>query len=165
MKNAVKCLLSALLLAASPAFAEGLANLLPAKLVNAAGEEVLLSSLEGKVIGLYFSAQWCPPCRAFTPGLVDFQAKNADAFQVVFVSSDRSAADMSKYMTDYKMGFVAVPFNAPQRANLGRHFGVRGIPTLIILDDQGNVISRDGRAEFSRDATAALAAWQAKAAN
>ena len=147
----------------SPAvFGEGLGELLPEKLVDAEGNEVELSSLEGKLVALYFSAQWCPPCRAFTPGLVEFRNENADEFQVVFISSDRSAADMQKYMKDYKMDFLAVPYTAPARGTLGRHFGVRGIPTLIILDDKGNVISRDGRGDLTRDREGALAAWQAK---
>ena len=30
-----------------------------------------LSTAEGAVIGLYFSAHWCPPCKGYTPKLVD----------------------------------------------------------------------------------------------
>lgn len=142
--------------------AEGLAELLPAKLTNAAGEEVTLESLQGKIVALYFSAEWCPPCRAFTPGLVRFRNQHADEFEVVFVSSDRSAADMAKYMTNYNMPFVAVPFDAPQRAALGRRFGVRGIPALIVLDSNGNLITRDGRADVAGNPQGALAAWQAR---
>ena len=26
--------------------------------------------LKDKVVGIYFSAHWCPPCRSFTPELV-----------------------------------------------------------------------------------------------
>ena len=34
-------------------------------------EEVSIDELKGpgKVIGLYFSAHWCPPCKTFTPQL------------------------------------------------------------------------------------------------
>ena len=34
------------------------------------GKTFPLSSLQGKsVVGLYFSAHWCPPCKGFTPQL------------------------------------------------------------------------------------------------
>ena len=33
------------------------------------------ADLEGKVIGIYFSAHWCPPCRGFTPKLVEWYGK------------------------------------------------------------------------------------------
>ena len=47
------------------------------------------SVARGKVTGLYFSAHWCPPCRRFTPQLVDFynsKKGTPEEFEVVFVS-------------------------------------------------------------------------------
>lgn len=52
-------------------------------------------ALAGKTLGLYFSAHWCPPCKAFTPLLArvykTLREKNSD-FEVVFVSGDKSEA-------------------------------------------------------------------------
>ena len=63
------------------------------------------------VVGLYFSARWCPSCKGFTEKLVAFQKKinnpsstfrrNAnenshyDSLQMVLVSSDRSEEDFA----------------------------------------------------------------------
>ena len=57
-----------------------------------------LSTKPGSVIGLYFSAHWCPPCRAFTPKLAKVYDELKEAkkdFEVVFVSSD-SGEEISK---------------------------------------------------------------------
>lgn len=54
-----------------------------------------VSDLDGKYVLLYFSAHWCPPCRAFTPVLKQtYGALRAQGkpLEVVFVSSDSSKA-------------------------------------------------------------------------
>lgn len=55
-----------------------------------------LSDLDGKYVLLYFSAHWCPPCRAFTPILKQTYATlraQGKPLEVVFVSSDSSKAE------------------------------------------------------------------------
>ena len=42
------------------------------QLTNAAGKKIDPSALNGKLVGVYFSASWCGPCRNFTPQLVKF---------------------------------------------------------------------------------------------
>ena len=55
------------------------------------------------VIGLYFSAHWCGPCRGFTPVLskiyTDLKAAGK-AFEIVFVSADRDEKSMKSYFED-----------------------------------------------------------------
>lgn len=92
-----------------------IATLLGAVVQNGSKDEIQVSSFsgEGKVIGLYFSAHWCPPCRAFTPKLADFyknfkQSPRGDELEIVFVSSDKTQTDFDTYFGD--MPWLALPF-------------------------------------------------------
>ena len=158
----MKTLLSLLLIVPLTSFAT-LEQLIGTELVDAKGNKVETSSLAGKVIGLYFSASWCGPCKMFTPELVKFRDRNDEKFEVVFVSSDRSAEDQQEYMKDYDMEWPAIPYDSPLRQELGAKYEVRGIPSLVIVDDQGNLITKDGRSEISgsdSDARKALREWR-----
>jgi nucleoredoxin len=158
----MKTLLSLLLILPLTSFAS-LEELIGPDLVDAKGDKVETSSLAGKVIGLYFSASWCGPCKMFTPELVKLRDRNDDKFEVVFVSSDRSAEDQQEYMKDYDMEWPAIPYDSPLRGQLGAKYEIRGIPSLVIVDDQGNLITKDGRSEMSgsdSDARKALREWR-----
>ena len=70
-------------------------TLLGSTLETKQGQKPTNEVLAGKeVIGLYFSAHWCPPCRGFTPALGKFydSIKDAKNFEIIFVSSDRDAS-------------------------------------------------------------------------
>ena len=158
----MKTLLSLLLILPLTSFAS-LEELIGTELVDAKGNKVETSSLAGKVIGLYFSASWCGPCKMFTPELVKLRDRNDDKFEVVFVSSDRSAEDQQEYMKDYDMEWPAIPYESPLREQLGGKYEIRGIPSLVIIDDQGNLVTKDGRSEMSgsdSDARKALREWR-----
>ena len=78
-------------------------------------KEVDVQSLtgEGNVVGIYFSAHWCPPCRAFTPQLADWYKKfkagsNGSKFEIVFVSSDRDESSFKEYFGE--MPWLALPY-------------------------------------------------------
>ena len=97
-----------------------------------------------KLIALYFSAQWCGPCRKFTPQLVDYYKRVAPEhpeFEVVFYSRDRSTYAMEKYMREENMPWPAIDFaklNGKQA--LTKNAGP-GIPSLVLFDSTGNLIS------------------------
>jgi nucleoredoxin len=90
-----------------------------------------------KLIGIYFSAHWCLPCRGFTRLLVEFFSDLKDyddfALEIVFVSSDSDQGSFDEYWGS--MNFAALPFDARTiKEQLAKKYGVRGIPTFIILD-------------------------------
>ncbi|MGB1597234.1 MAG: thioredoxin-like domain-containing protein, partial [Promethearchaeia archaeon] len=83
-----------------------------------------------KVLGLYFSAHWCPPCRGFTPKLAESYRKiksaHGTAFEIVYVSSDRNEQDFAQYFAG--MPWLAVPYHLRDlQTALGHMFGVSGI--------------------------------------
>jgi nucleoredoxin len=114
-------------------------------LQTAEGKKVDLKSLEGKAVGIYFSAHWCGPCRAFTPELVKFRDANSEKFEVVFVSSDRSEEERKGYIKDAGMKWLGLPLNGDESKALKKKYEVSGIPALVILRSDGELLSRDGR--------------------
>jgi nucleoredoxin len=92
-----------------------------------------------KFTALYFSAHWCPPCRMFTPKLVewykDFKAKHPD-FELVFVSSDQDQAAMDKYIEEAQMPWPAAKFSAAD-SDIFRKYSSTGIPYLVLIDENG----------------------------
>lgn len=92
---------------------------------------------------IYYSAHWCPPCRGFTPKLVDFYndaSAQHDNFEIIFVSSDRDEDSMEGYITEYKMPWLALDFDAKSRAKELTQYSARGIPCLVLVDREGKVI-------------------------
>lgn len=89
---------------------------------------------------VYYSAHWCPPCRAFTPKLVDFvNKKRKDGnFSIAFVSSDRSDKDMYGYIKETKMPWGGVLGKTVGAS--GIEAGVSGIPCLRVFDKDGKVV-------------------------
>ena len=79
-------------------------------------------------------------------------------FEIVFVSSDRDQASFDEYYGE--MPWLALPFSERERKNdLSKKYGVRGIPSLVILDAEGKVITKDGRAAISGDPSGADFPW------
>jgi nucleoredoxin len=92
-----------------------------------------------KYTALYFSAHWCPPCRMFTPKLVDwykeFKAKHPD-FELVFVSSDQDQAAMDKYIKEAEMPWPVAKFDAAD-TDIFRKYSSTGIPYVVLIDENG----------------------------
>jgi len=97
-----------------------------------------------KLIAFYFSAEWCGPCRKFTPQLVEYYKRVAPdhpEFEVVFYSRDRSLFAMEKYMQEQNMPWLAIDYSKlKEKEGLAKSAG-NGIPSLVLVDSTGKVIS------------------------
>ncbi len=97
-----------------------------------------------KYIVYYFSAHWCPPCRRFTPQLVEYYNRVAPQhpeFEIVFYSFDKSATEMENYMRESNMPWPALDYGKrDEKSELLKAAG-SGIPSLVLVEASGKLIS------------------------
>uniref|UniRef100_A0A7R9Y9G1 Thioredoxin domain-containing protein n=2 Tax=Pinguiococcus pyrenoidosus TaxID=172671 RepID=A0A7R9Y9G1_9STRA len=102
---------------------------------------------EGKHKLFYFSAHWCPPCKRFTPKLIEWynkrKAAGNDDVEVIFMTNDRDQASFEEYYGD--MPWLAVPFEDRHTVvqKMSKALGVQGIPTLVLFDAENNLLNND----------------------
>ncbi|MFZ2957368.1 MAG: thioredoxin-like domain-containing protein [Candidatus Ozemobacteraceae bacterium] len=135
----------------------------PDGLLNAKGEKVDVNVLNNKIVGIYFSAFWCPSCREFSPELVKFRNANKDSFEVVFASADKSEEEQFKYMAEAKMEWLTIKFQSPTIEALPTKFDLGDLlplPTLVIVSSKGDTISKKGIADVTDSPTTCLEKWK-----
>lgn len=140
---------------ATPKEIFSLESLLGEKLLTKVGVSKKTSDvMKGKeLVLLYFSASWCPPCKAFSPILKSFYNSTTDKnIEVIYVSSDGSVDEFNGY---YKtMPWAAIPTEQGSSAiktKLAQTFGIMGIPTLVVVDAKtGEFVTNGAREDVSK---------------
>ena len=101
---------------------------------------------------IYLSAQWCPPCRGFTPHLAAWVAEHAARHKAtaIFVSGDSSEGEALAY--NEKMRFPMANFSKAAFSALMAAFGLRGIPSLVVLRvADGAVVTKRAREKMLQE--------------
>ncbi|CAM39979.1 tryparedoxin [Leishmania braziliensis MHOM/BR/75/M2904] len=124
--------------------------------------EVSVSSLSGKTVFFYFSASWCPPCRGFTPLLIEFYEKYHDSknLEVILVTWDEEEEGFNGYYA--KMPWLAIPFSQRHLVEgLTKAFKVESIPTVIgVCADTGDVVTTRARHALTQDPEGEQFPWR-----
>eukprot|EP00439_Symbiodinium_sp_Y106_P049327 s1515_g6.t1 len=145
-----------------------------ANAADGVGHMSVNEAMQGKkALALYFSAHWCPPCRGFTPNLAEWYKKetgdpctlesdlSAKGLEVVFVSSDRDQSQFEEYFKE--MPWLALDFaDRDLKEQLSQIFKVDGIPSLVVLDANLEVVTLKGRGAVSEDPEGHSLPWYPK---
>ncbi len=106
-----------------------------------AGGRVALSDLRGKVVLLNVWATWCPPCVAEMPSLDALAAEKAgEDFVVLAVSLDFKPEMIGPFLDRTDLPNLVIVHD--DEKHMTRDFGVRPLPTTLLLDRQGREIAR-----------------------
>jgi hypothetical protein len=142
-----------------------LTDLFGTTLVRADGSQAGLVELQGQsLIGIYFASRSCPACTAFTPELVsvyDQIRKDGKPFEIVMAAVDPSSEDLSTYMKQYRMGWMALPLGSERVMQLAQRYDVEWIPTIIVINVAGKTITKTGREDVLAKGAAAFDTWLA----
>ena len=117
-------------------------------------------SLAGKVVLVDFWATWCGPCVAEIPNVLEqYEKYHAKGFEVVGVSLDEDKATLEKFVSDQKIPWPILyekPEGEGWQHPLSTYYGISGIPTVILIGRDGNVITLNARGEKLGEALDAI---------
>ncbi len=98
------------------------------------------TSLRGKVVLVNFGATWCGPCKDEMPGLQRLWRGLADRrFAVLAVTTDREPEAIRHVARTLSVEF---PILLDETRDVSAAFGVRGLPTTVVIDRNGRWVGR-----------------------
>jgi thiol-disulfide isomerase/thioredoxin len=105
------------------------------------GQQILLSSLKGKVAVVQFLFTWCPHCQAFSKVLTQLSAEYGPrGFQALGVAFDD---DVTKdKAVSYAQQFAGFPVGVSSRTPVLGYLGISeleriGVPQIVVIDRKG----------------------------
>ncbi len=107
------------------------------------GNRIRLSDYREQVVLLDFWASWCGPCRAQAPIIDRVSQKLAGkSVSVIGVNTGDHVEAAQAFLTDAHLSYPSV---LDTTGEVARAFGANQLPTLVLIDREGNVLSVQAR--------------------
>ncbi|HUE69306.1 MAG TPA: TlpA disulfide reductase family protein [Pirellulaceae bacterium] len=103
-----------------------------------------VGSYSGRVVLIHYWANWCEPCKEDIEKIRLLQAKHGSVFQPIGISLDMAAAEAAKFASENRLTWPQL-FEAGgmDESRLATELGVLTLPTMLLIDKQGRLVSYD----------------------
>ncbi len=110
------------------------------------GKMVQLSDFRGKYVLVDFWASWCRPCRMENPNVVAaFNKYKSKGFTVLGVSMDSNREAWLAAVQQDMLNWTQLSDLKGWGNEVGKIYGVTGIPANYLIDKEGKIIAKDLR--------------------
>src|SRR6185295_7896085 len=110
------------------------------------GQQILLSSLKGKVVVMQYLFTWCPHCQAFSKVLTqlnnEYSSRGFQALGVAFDDDDPKTPALKDKAVAYGQQYAGFPVGAANRSTVFAFLGLSelqriGVPQIVVIDRKG----------------------------
>ncbi len=114
------------------------------------GEQFNIEQYQGKVVLVDFWATWCGPCIAELPNVKGlYDAYHEKGFEVIGISLDQDKDALVKFIEEKELVWPTIFFTEPEDQGwsnpIARYYGISGIPTAILVNQDGKVVTLSAR--------------------
>ena len=122
---------------------ESVGNTISLKGRTLGGKTLDLSQLKGKVVLVHYWSSDIDACKADMAQLAQMMRKYGDNFAIVGVSLDTDPKVLAEYLRDNDYLWPQLWEEGGMANRLSNEMGILALPTMLLIDKQGKVISRN----------------------
>ncbi len=98
-----------------------------------------LSGSKGKKVFINFWNTWCPPCKEEMPELNKLYIDNRDKVEFIFINITPQEKSVDVVEDFLKNNKLQIPVYLDKDASVTQTYGVRSIPTTVVIGPGGEV--------------------------